>query len=621
MLSKGEKCSLCDKKFTRKNDATRHELSIHLGLKPYTCSLCDKSFFKKNHLMGHENTHTREKPYNHTGEKLYTCSLCDKKFKQKYDATRHELSIHTGEKPYNCAYCDAKFTRKNDAKRHNQRFHAGEKRLCDKKFTRKNDAKRHERSIHTKEKPKNIKEDLVNKKIDNEDSTDVFETNTTNEAKKEMIEDDDIKEYENTDEITSLTDPSVTEEEISLNEQNTLVIHLTENNLVKADEMIHTGESISDEKNCLYCLEMVNKNYWNKHNELCIEASTYLNEEMCLICDMQFHTSVEALNHIKKDHIDIIEPKKEMIEDTDEITSPLVEEIDKKMENPFSCAVCKKAFSQPNDLQNHVESNHLNTSLEDTPMSKHIQSQHPTDVDENVIQTVKSKINKKNTLFTKENTLMTKQKISFTEDNPSDLVDKKIDNEDSTDVFETNTTNEAKYQVDLTDDNPVTEEDTSMSNAEIGLYQCKICKDVTDSFKDFFQHIQNGCSLWKFLSPINKQNTSMNEGNIPKTKEGKSSRNKAKKRTLIKDRNENGKVKISKMSKEVDDTFLPEENSSMIDDKSSEEKNLFINEKIPFGCRKCNSKFSSFYGLEKHMKSFHAWKPKCTNKIKSVGAI
>jgi uncharacterized C2H2 Zn-finger protein len=370
---------------------------------------------------------------------------------------------------------------------------------------------------------------------------------------------------------------------------------LPENNLVKADEIIHTGESISDEKNCLYCLEMVNKNYWNKHNELCIEASTYLNEEMCLICDMQFHTSVEALNHIKKDHIDIIEPKKEMIEDTDEITSPLVEEIDKKMENPFSCAVCKKAFSQPNDLQNHVESNHLNTSLEDTPMSKHIQSQHPTDVDENVIQTVKSKINKKNTLFTKENTLMTKQKISFTEDNPSDLVDKKIDNEDSTDVFETNTTNEAKYQVDLTDDNPVTEEDTSMSNAEIGLYQCKICKDVTDSFKDFFQHYQNGCSLWKFLSPINKQNTSMNEGNIPKTKEGKSSRNKAKKRTLIKDRNENGKVKISKMSKEVDDTFLPEENSSMIDDKSSEEKNLFIN--------------------------FHAWKPKCTNKIKSVGAI
>ena len=385
-----------------------------------------------------------KKPYNHTG---HPCSLCNKKFTRKSDAKRHERIIHTGEKPYNCAYCDKKFTRKNDAKKHEERF-------------------------HTKEKPKNIKEDLVDKEIDDEDVTEVFETNTTNDAKKEIIKDDDIKEYENTDEITSLTDTSVTEEEISLNEQNDLLIHLTED------------------------------------NELCIKASKYLNEEMCLICDMQFHTSVEALNHIKKEHIDIIEPKKVMIED--EITSPLMskKEIDKQMENPFSCALCKKAFSQPNDLQNHVESNHLNTSLEDTPMSKHIQSQHPT---------VKSKINKKNTLFTKE---MTKQKISFTENNPSDLVDKKIDNEDSKDVFETNTTNEAKYQVDLTDDNPVTEEDTSEislpmmpmkknkgKNKDVkGLRQnrknkCKICKYVFDSSKGFFQHLQNGCSLWKFIPP------------------------------------------------------------------------------------------------------------------------
>ena len=61
-------------------------------------------------------------------------------------------------------------------------------------------------------------------------------------------------------------------------------------------------------------------------------------------------------------------------------------------------------------------------------------------------------------------------------------------------------------------------------------------------------------------------------------------RNKAKKRTLMKDRNENGKVKISKMSKQikVDNTFLPEENSSMIENNSSvKEKNSFENEEIP----------------------------------------
>ena len=60
-------------------------------------------------------------------------------------------------------------------------------------------------------------------------------------------------------------------------------------------------------------------------------------------------------------------------------------------------------------------------------------------------------------------------------------------------------------------------------------------------------------------------------------------RNKAKKRTLIKGKNENGKVKISKISKQikVDNTFLPEENSSMIENNSSLVKKSFENEEIP----------------------------------------
>ena len=320
------------------------------------------------------------------------CSLFNRK--------RHEQIIVTGEKRYNCAYCVKKFTRKHDKKRHEER-------------------------LHTKEKPKNIKEDFVDKVIDNEHLTQVFETNSTNESKKEIIKDHDIKEYENTHEITSLNDTSVTEEEISLNEENCLVIDLTDD------------------------------------NDLCIKASKYVDYEMCLICDMEFHTSVEALNHIKKEHIDI------MIED--EITSPLMskKEIDK---NPFSCALCKKAFSQPNSLQIHVESNHLNTSLEHTPMSKHIHSKHPT----------------------------VKSKISFTENNPSILVDKKIDNEDSRHVSETNTTNEAKYHVDLT-------EDTSEISLPLKRLRKKrkikcdfypFCKNVFDSRKGFFKHLQKGCSLW-----------------------------------------------------------------------------------------------------------------------------
>lgn len=333
--------------------------------------------------------------------KIKKCTLFNRK--------RHEQIIHTGEKRYNCAYCVKKFTRKHDKKRHEER-------------------------LHTKEKPKNINEDLVDKVIDNEHLTQVFETNSTNESKKEIIK--DIKEYENTHEITSLNDPSVTEEEISLNEQNGLVIDLTED------------------------------------NELCIKASKYVDDEICLICDKEFHTSVEALNHIKKEHIDI------MIED--EITSPLMskKEIDK---NPFSCALCKKAFSQPNSLQIHVESHHINTSLEATPMYKHIHSKDTT----------------------------VKSKISFTENNPSNLVDKKIDNEYSKDVFETNTTNEAKYQVDLTEDTseislPLIPMRKNKGKTVKRLRKKRkikcdfypFCKNVFDSRKGFFKHLQKGCSLW-----------------------------------------------------------------------------------------------------------------------------
>jgi hypothetical protein len=59
-------------------------------------------------------------------------------------------------------------------------------------------------------------------------------------------------------------------------------------------------------------------------------------------------------------------------------------------------------------------------------------------------------------------------------------------------------------------------------------------------------------------------------------------RNKAKKRTLIKVKNENGKVKIPKISKQIKVTFLPEENSCMIVDNSSvQEKNTVMKEEIP----------------------------------------
>ena len=156
-------------------------------------------------------------------------------------------------------------------------------------------------------------------------------------------------------------------------------------------------QSISDQKNCLYCLEMVNKNDWNKHNELCIEASKYVNEEICLICDIEFHTSVEALNHIKKEHIDLIEitekpseviPRpvvkdkvkndiKEDVFDTEYFNENMNSQDKKICSNDFNekrnipdrpepveittifkCSMCYKKYLSASDVETHIASFH-----------------------------------------------------------------------------------------------------------------------------------------------------------------------------------------------------------------------------------------------------------------------
>ena len=53
---------------------------------------------------------------------------------------------------------------------------------------------------------------------------------------------------------------------------------------------------------CVGCQEMVNKNEWNKHIELCIEASKYVADQMCFICDLEFNSLVTLIDHVKKDH-------------------------------------------------------------------------------------------------------------------------------------------------------------------------------------------------------------------------------------------------------------------------------------------------------------------------------
>ncbi|RVE47659.1 hypothetical protein evm_007756 [Chilo suppressalis] len=165
-------CSICDKRYTRSNDLSRHE-RIHTEEKPYKCNICDKRFTETSSLCKHQRIHTGEKPYKcnvcdkrfaisdnlsrhqriHTGEKPYECNVCDKRFTTSDNLSRHER-IHTGEKPYKCNVCDKGFTNGSDLSTH-QRIHTGEKpykcNVCDKRFTISSYLSKHKR-IHTGEK-------------------------------------------------------------------------------------------------------------------------------------------------------------------------------------------------------------------------------------------------------------------------------------------------------------------------------------------------------------------------------------------------------------------------------------------------------------------------------------
>ena len=89
---KAFKCSLCQKKFLRKNELKSHIARAHaeVKVKHVSCSDCDKTFSKQSQANKHKAIHTK-------GE-LVTCQECGKML-SKGSLSYHSM-VHSGEKPY-----------------------------------------------------------------------------------------------------------------------------------------------------------------------------------------------------------------------------------------------------------------------------------------------------------------------------------------------------------------------------------------------------------------------------------------------------------------------------------------------------------------------------------------
>lgn len=108
------KCTICLKKFKRKDSLRRHKEYHRTGNTMFTCAYCGKQYKHKCTLEYHiEHKHSND-PI------VYKCNVCAKEFKNEKNLKYH-LNKHAEKCLFKCEMCDLKFFNPWSKSRHKKK--------------------------------------------------------------------------------------------------------------------------------------------------------------------------------------------------------------------------------------------------------------------------------------------------------------------------------------------------------------------------------------------------------------------------------------------------------------------------------------------------------------------
>ena len=105
------KCSICEARFSRRDERDRHMREVHSRDGRVKCPDCYMTFSREEYMLRHRSN-------SHTSSHLHLkCEICETSFAHQRNLDRHKDEVHAGGH-FKCKECPATYARKEKLQKH-----------------------------------------------------------------------------------------------------------------------------------------------------------------------------------------------------------------------------------------------------------------------------------------------------------------------------------------------------------------------------------------------------------------------------------------------------------------------------------------------------------------------